>query len=239
MKIKFQNKKNGKVAFQISHDDKFKTSILQYEDDSTVSVTDSTLKRWWKKIEEEAPSEVKLVPMPGTEDPDWGKKHFVEQDEDTAGDGTPLAEVGKEIAMQAKEKAKAATSKKEAAPRKKKEMAPFVQEAMDYIFKQVTDQGDEVFVPTSGINMRSFKVGGHMYTKFDFTCSSITIAVKSASIQEGVRTPDKTQNHMFDAVYQFKQELSSEDKDLINKLLAGARAHRILKNDKSKDKEEK
>lgn len=45
----------------------------------------------------------KLVPMPGTTDPDWGKKHY--SNDDIAGDGTPLAEVGKEIAAQAKEKA--------------------------------------------------------------------------------------------------------------------------------------
>lgn len=47
--------------------------------------------------------ESKLVPMPGTTDPDWGKKHYVS--EDVASDGTPLAEVGKEIAEQAKQKA--------------------------------------------------------------------------------------------------------------------------------------
>lgn len=45
----------------------------------------------------------KLVPMPGTTDPDWGKKHYAP--EDVAGDGTPLAEVGKEIEEQAKQKA--------------------------------------------------------------------------------------------------------------------------------------
>lgn len=60
----------------------------------------------------------KLVQMPGTEDPDWGKKHFAP--EKCAGDGTSLAQVGKEIASQAKDKAKKvsksvkATKKKEA-----------------------------------------------------------------------------------------------------------------------------
>lgn len=54
--------------------------------------------------------EPKLVPMPGTEDPEWGKKHWAA--DDVAGDGTPLAEVGKEIAAQAKEKATSAQKPK-------------------------------------------------------------------------------------------------------------------------------
>ncbi len=57
--------------------------------------------------------EPKLVPMPGTEDPDWGKKHFAS--DEIASDGTPLAEVGKEIAEQAKEKAAAVNKPKRGA----------------------------------------------------------------------------------------------------------------------------
>ena len=262
--IKYQNKRNNRIALFISHDDRCKTTKLQWEEDGkSFDVSDSTFKRWYKKLEDQEPVvevESTLVAMPGTEDPEWGKKHFGGQETDSAvvelamecpeiqeeelseiqqamddfaGDGTPLAEVGKEIFQQAKEKAKTAKRTKA-----KKEMSSYVQDAMDFVFAWVKEHGDDIFVPANGMNMRSFKVDGHMYTKFDFTCTSITIGVKSVALPEGVRTPDRTLNHMFDAVYQFKQELTDADKDLIQQLLESARDYRVLKNNNSK-KEEK
>ena len=94
--MKYQSKRNGQVAELVSEDKKYNTVMLEYPDGKTVSVTTSTLKRWWKKLDEDTNvSENHLVQMPGTEDPDWGKKHYAP--EDVAGDGTPYTQVMQEI----------------------------------------------------------------------------------------------------------------------------------------------
>lgn len=99
----YKNTQNGKIAVSVELNEKTKTYLITFEDGKTTSVSASTFKRWYRKIDD-------------------GKE--VEK----AGDGTPLTEVGKEIAKQAKEKAKDA--KKAEAPKKerkpKKEKAPKV-----------------------------------------------------------------------------------------------------------------
>ena len=125
--MKYENKKTGKIATLISEDEKFKTVILQYEDGTTVTVTNPTLKRWWKKvlitdindvteitnpddIDDDTYIEVikkqreNLVPMPGVEKLAELKN---EQNTDTEKELTDdeYAQIGKEIAQQAKQKA--------------------------------------------------------------------------------------------------------------------------------------
>jgi transposase-like protein len=51
--MKYRNRKNNIVATLISTDEKCKTAMLELEDGKTISVTESTLKRWWKVIGEE------------------------------------------------------------------------------------------------------------------------------------------------------------------------------------------
>ena len=86
MNKKYENKKNGNIATLIAEIENCKTVTLEYEDGKTTVVTTSTLKRWWKEVENE------LVPMPGTEDPDLGN---VEQEK--AGDSTPYKQIMQEI----------------------------------------------------------------------------------------------------------------------------------------------
>lgn len=103
--MKYRNTKNGIIGTVVEHDEVRKTVLLECDNGKTVPLTTSTLKRWWKPVEDE---DEKLVPMPGAEK----LAELKEEVEDKAGDGTPLAEVGKEIAAQAKEKAKAAKKPK-------------------------------------------------------------------------------------------------------------------------------
>lgn len=252
--MKYQNIKNQKVATVISQNDKTKVVTLEYEDGKTTDITSSTLKRWWKLIE----------------------------DDEVAGDGTPLAEVGKEMAEQAKKKAsdvkaeakpkkeqqeddsvvdnkkelakkamkeavekqkkeKAAAQKSAKADKKKpaKEMNPHVKEGLQFIFDIAKKQKDEVFSPANGMNMRTLKVGGHMYCKVDFSNKGFRIAFKSSALPKNVKAPDRTLNHMFDYVYIFEDELTAKDKDFLSKALASAREYRIARNSASTKKEDK
>ena len=245
----YVHKKNGKVAELIEKNEKSKTVTLKFVDDGTLTgPTFSTFQRWWKALESpEVVQSLMDVDNPITEE-EAKKLDMVSGDEavelavpdpDIAGDGTPLQEVGKEIAKQAKgkqAKGKQASKKKSKGTRARKEMSPEIQEAVDYVLGLITAQGDEVFVPANGILMRTFKVGGHMYAKFNYSCTSITLAISSKSEPLSVKEPDKIINHMFDYTYRFDSKLTGEDKKVIKKLLACARKYRVAKNSKKEEK---
>ena len=155
--------------------------------------------------------------------------------EDTASDGTPYTEVMQEIVEGAKEKSKA---KKSTGKKHSKEVLPHIKEAQDFIYGYVQSQGDEIFVPSTDIKMRSFKVGGHMYCKFNYSNTSLTIAIK-ASLLDGhkeVRTPDKVVNHAFGACFIYREALTESDRSEIACLLAIARDYRVNKNNKKEEK---
>lgn len=258
MNKKYENKRNGNIATLIAENEKCKTATLEYEDGKTTVVTTSTLKRWWKEVEN------KSVPMPDTEDPDCGNAK-----EEKAGDGTPYKRVIKRIILDEEQYVKEVMEQKKelgievppidptkveivstthswskeqreakkSSTHKKKETPDYIKEAMDYVFGLVTEKGDEIFVPANGMNMRSFKVGGHMYTKFDFNCTAITIAVKKECLPDNIKIP-KLVNHMFNAVFRFDKALTQKDKEFIQTLLSNARAYRVTKNNKKTNKEE-
>ncbi len=101
----YQNKKNNRFATVIEENPKFNTVLLQFEDDkSTTSITTSTLKRWWKKIE--APEVVEPVmdldnPITENEAKELGRidgeKALELEEDEVAGDGTPYKEVMQQI----------------------------------------------------------------------------------------------------------------------------------------------
>lgn len=248
--MKYMNKRNGQVATLVSKNDRFKTNQLQYEDGKVTEITDATLKRWWKLVkEEELVNDDVVEPLIDLDNPvteeeaealgmiggDEAVELAVVDPDDVAGDGTPLSEVGKEIFQQAKEKAKAA-KKSTGKSRSKKVMTPETEQAMNFVFGIVEAYGDEVFVPQTAINMRTFKVAGHNYVKFNYSCSSITVAVPSKCLAEGITAPDKTVNHSYDAVYVFKGTLTDQDQELIRQLVECARAYRVDKNSKKEEK---
>lgn len=237
--MKYQNKRNGMVAELVEINEKSKQVILQ--GDKPVSCTISTFKRWWKPLEDayDADAEECVAEEVATIKKVEAKHVEDVLEEDRAGDGTPLADVGKEIAKQAKEKSKQVkkSGTKKVKGVRRTEPSEVIKEAMEYTFGLVTAQGDEVFIPSKNIKMRAFKVGGHMYCKFNYSNSSITVAVKSSVLDfDKVAAPHKTLNHMFDAVYVFKDKLTTEDKKLIKTLLSSAREYRVSKNNSAKEK---
>lgn len=237
LKERYENRTNGKNAGRIAVvervDDAAKTAVLVYEDgNGGCKVTFATLKRWWKKVKDADPV-VEKEPEVVVEQP-VVEQEVVDSD-DTASDGTPYAEVMQEIVQDGKKAAKAAAKK----PSKKKEkVVPegWVEDCKNFIFDIVTGYGDEVFVPATDIKMRTFKTGGHMYAKLNYSSKSITLAVQGASVKNA--EPVKKVNHMFDYCFIFKQDFSSDDKKLISELLSDARNYRIFKNNKSKTKKE-
>ena len=106
--MKYENRKNGSIGTLVEENEKSKTVILELEDGKTVSISTSTLKRWWKKLpEEEVYTEaVQELAMECPEISQEELQEINEASEMFAGDGTPLTEVGKEIAEQAKQKSK-------------------------------------------------------------------------------------------------------------------------------------
>lgn len=131
--MKYQNRKNNKIATLAREDAERKTVILEFEDGSNTTVTTSTLKRWWKKIDDadtefalnepvaEDTTDAEYVAEVMQQKKDLGiecpeidpeKVEVKVIDPDVAGDGTSLAEVGKEIYEQAKKKAKKAKVEK-------------------------------------------------------------------------------------------------------------------------------
>lgn len=225
----YQNKRNNRIAVIIEENSKFNTVLLQFEDDnSTTSITTSTLKRWWRKIE--APEVVE--PAIDLDNP------VAEEEDEVAGDGTPYKEVMQEILQdekiaksKEKSKGKAKADKKE---RRRREPEAYAIEAVEYVYDVVKSFGDEIFVPATDIKMRSFKVGGHIYCKFNYSNSSITVAVRGLSIPKKFTSPDKVVNHLFDSQYQFTSALTDTDKQLIADILRNARDYRISKNNKNK-----
>ena len=96
--MKYQSKRNGQVAELVSEDKKYNTVMLEYPGGKTVSITTSTLKRWWKVVEEDTVDEA--VQELATECPEIGQEELAEikqASEDFASDGTPYTQVMQEI----------------------------------------------------------------------------------------------------------------------------------------------
>lgn len=127
--MKYVNKQNGKVMEILKQDEKKGTMLIQFEDGKSTSITTGTFKRWYKKVEDNVATEIETpvnepdkTVVDGVTDEEYiqevmnQKKELgiecppiTEVEVVEAGDGTPLAEVGKEIAEQAKAKAELAT----------------------------------------------------------------------------------------------------------------------------------
>lgn len=113
--MKYINRKTGMKAEIIKEDRKAATFMLRFEDGSTKVVSFITLNRQFKPEGElDDDSYVAEIMQQkkdlGIECPPIESFEIVS--EDIAGDGTPLAEVGREIFEQAKAKAKEASSKR-------------------------------------------------------------------------------------------------------------------------------
>lgn len=148
--MKYQHRQSLEIAVSAEFDEKFKTYLVTLQDGSTKNVSSSTFKRWWKKLNDDV--EV------GTPEANAIANDIEEilDDDNNAGDGTPLNEVGKEIAEQAKQKAEQAKLVPMPGTQDpdwgKKHYAPNVrQEVFDSILQFIKDN-------STGLEMRFCKV---------------------------------------------------------------------------------
>ncbi len=126
------NRKNGKAMEVISEDTKCGTVNIRFMEDGKVTkITAGTFKRWYKKVEEEVTVDAPETVAVATELEELAKtspatNYYTEDealenavvDPDTCADGRTYAEIGKEIAAQAKAKASKAKAAKKPATKK-------------------------------------------------------------------------------------------------------------------------
>lgn len=220
-----KSKDYGRIAYLYKRDEKSGQVILIYEDGNGhegPTISSSTLKRWWKKVNEDAP-----------QDPEVADKA---EDTEAASDGTAYSQVMQEIIEDGKKRGKkAAADKASKKASKKKAAVPDVntEEICDFVFAEVKKLDGEIFEPAGGIKMRAFKIGGRMFAKFNFSSKGVTLACRSAAVS---LAPDRTINHLFNNLYIFTS-LDKDSKTKITTLLHEAWNNQVSKNN-SKKKED-
>lgn len=262
---KYQNKRNAEFVEVVEVNEKFKTVDVKQADGSVKTVTLATLKRWYTLVEapevveplmdlDNPVAEEEAIVDPVTVEfaAKLASKVTVDGDipslseeigldslnnsEDLAGDGTPLAEVGKEIAAQAKEKAKKAKAENaEAAPKKSKkktdEPAIDVTPVIDWICGKVEAMGAEVFTPEKASKVRAFKLDGHMFARLNISKKQVTLCCRSAAVADVNIPVDKAQNHMFDVCFVYTD---LKKKAIIAQLLEASYKYQVDKKAKVK-----
>jgi hypothetical protein len=227
--MKYENRKNGRIATVIREDTKYAAMELQYDDDGKMQrIAMSTLKRWWKKVEE---TEQESVKEPVQEQETEIAKDEVETviDKETNLTDNDYKEIGKEIVEQAKEKS--VKVKKEREPKKEN---PYIQEILSYIYQRSEKLGGVVWTPSKDIKMRTIKVDNHNCIKINYSNKSVNVAVRNCVISNLNIQPHNTVNHMFGSVF-VVTELNSDTKELINNLIKVSVDYQIQKNTSRKN----
>lgn len=242
---RYRNKKNGRVAVVVQEDQKYKTSLIQYEDDgSEQQVSNSTLKRWWEQLDDDDEEMDEVV-----DDQDDDEEYIDDDDEeyeddedgeeDTVEDDDEEEEAEEEVVEEEpaprksrgkKDTVKPANEVKKAV-KKKAEPNPKVMEMLDYVISVVKEQGGEIYTPASQSGTRAFKVGGHMYARLLTTRSAVTVTCR-AVVTDDIAEPTKKINHMFANLYTY-ESMNATDKKLVKKLLQASLKYQEEKNENS------
>lgn len=258
---RYRNKQNGKVAVVMQEDAKYKTALIQYEDDGKEQeISFSTLKRWWEEIEdddevvddedleeddleddedeeyEEDDDEDEEVDEDEEEDFDEEDEDALDEDgddkeeeeeveeDDLAGDGTPLKEVGKQIAEQAKKKAEKAkaeakTAKKPKGTRQTKPENKDNANIIEYLSSAIEKRGGVVQRhQTNYGNAGSYKVDGRRFGRYRSTKADVRIYFRFNLVKSLKKPAKNYPNEPFGAEYIFTK-LTKDDKKLIDSLL--------------------
>lgn len=214
---KLKSVSTGEIFTVEEINEKFNQVIVAGENGKTKAYSASTLKdkRRFISVNSEDDQYVEEVMQQkkdlGIEVPPIESYEVV--DEDTCADGRTYAEIGKEIAEQAKAKAEQARS------RTKTPETGVGVDIKDYAIATAKKLGAEIC--ESNGRFISFKVNNKMFAAiFSYSKKSLTLGVRSKSI-EGKTNPDSTANHMMDARFKFDR-LSDNNMTLITHILASA-----------------
>lgn len=107
--MKYRHTKDNRVMEVIKEDTDRKTYLIKFEDGTSTTIAHSTFKRWWKPIDEDDEYVAEIMEQKkqlGIECPPIESIQIVS--DDRCEDGRTYAEIGKEIAEQAKAKAEKA-----------------------------------------------------------------------------------------------------------------------------------
>ena len=213
--MKYQNIKNGAIIEVTATDDVRKTVEVKYEADGrTTNLSMSTLKRWWKPLGNDVP-ETKA-----------------EEETEKAGDGTPLEEVGKEIAEQAKQKAEKAKAAKEAIkkafnekkaekPKKsvKKAENPEVPVILEFIDETAKKAGISFYVREKQPDCKQYRFdGGKVIFITRILKHRVEIHCKSRMLDEDVAVKMQTMKGFFDKKVDI-ESLTTDNKKLITDII--------------------
>ena len=210
--MKYQNKQNGKVTKSVELDEKSKCYDIIFEDGSSTRVSGSTFKRWYKALKED---NVVEETEPET------------VEEELSGDGTPLAEVGKEIVEQAKQKVKQVKKKK----KREKDAGVDIEEQRSSIEGVCTELGCTTKVHDSQNRKLLIIKDGKTLCRVYMANSKCSICVAVKSLPDDV-TPDRVRNCPLGAV------INTTYEEVCNKLKSLVPNIKVVEKTKKSKKEE-
>ena len=214
---KYENKRNGQIIEVVSEvDAKTKTVLIRnVETGKEQNVTTATIKRWYKKLEDQEPAEAQEM----TEDAP------VAADQEPAGEA-PAEEVK--------------TEKKERKPRQKKEMTEDAKALHEYVLKTCEDLGGAIFIPAKDMKFRGLKAGKHMFVKYSWGNGAIVLQVRAVAL--GLSEPKHPCNHTFNDKYKFTEdtpEARAEIFDIMKKAYDWQVCKNLAQEEKKTKKEKK
>lgn len=190
--MKYENKRNGQLFEQVGGvHPKYNTVFLRnVETGKEQTVTTSTLKRWYKKVEDPEDVVETLCVVPDAE--------TTEEDTKTGAEADVL------------ERVDSATTKSE------KGMTPDVQKLHEYVLATCLELGGTIFVPAKDIKFRGLKVGKSVFVKYNWSNKAVMLQVRSKAL--GLDKPRTPVNHTYDDRYVFR-EYTEQAKQEIRKIM--------------------
>ena len=185
--------------------------IRNVETGKEQNVTTATIKRWYKKLEDQEPAEAQEM----TEDAP------VVADQEPA-EEAPAEEVKAE--------------KKERKPRQKKEMTEDAKSLHEYVLKTCEDLGGTVFIPAKDMKFRGLKAGAHMFVKYSWTSKAVVLQVRAEALD--LEKPQHPCNHTFNDKYVFTEN-TEEARAEIHRIMKICYDWTVGKNAEKAEKAEK
>lgn len=185
--MKYTNKRNGKVVELVELNEKYKTVMLQEEGEKPFTVTTSTFKRWYKKLEE------------GQEVPELLTDEQVEaqllEQAQAVVDAEPLTNVPVCIVENTPE------VKPEKKARVRKQLKDFT-DLLQYIDEVAAEHNMVPYVREKQPYLRNYRINGEGPVVFlVYTRSRAVLQCKTKLLPETVYEQMRKANHCFDRQY--------------------------------------